>query len=58
MGNWVCVGGIVGVTEGTGVCVGVSVGDAVRVGSSVKVGEGRFSSTLRVSVGAVAGPGL
>ena len=52
MGDWVCVGGIVGVTEGTGECVGVSVEVAVRVGSSVKVGEGRFSSTLRVSGGA------
>jgi len=68
VGDWVCVGGIVGVTEGTGECVGetgrgvwvavgffgVSVEDAVRVGSSVKVREGRFSSTLRVSGGSVA----
>ena len=58
VGDWVCVGGIVGVTEGTRECVGISVGDAVKVGSIVRVGEGRFSSTFWVSGDAVALPGL
>ena len=58
MGDGVCVGGIVGVIEGTRVGVGVSVGAAVREGSIVKVGEDRFSSALLGSAGAASDPGL